>query len=104
MKRRPARAEAHRLGPYVGFILNAIAPDRHGAGGLNCAAPRIIHIDDRSFLLLLSLRSHIMKEAQLCAEVVVHRAMEIEMILRQIGKDRHVEFDAGGPVQGQRMG
>src|SRR2546422_6282378 len=42
------------------------------------------------------------EQAQLRLEVVLHVDMEIQVVLGQVGVDRHVEFTAGGAVQRQR--
>ena len=61
-------------------------------------APRIVDVDDRR----RSRRQHL-EQPPLGCEVLLHVAVEIEMIARQVREDARRESDAGHALQHQRM-
>ena len=64
---------------------------------------RIVGIDDRG-APGLGAGGEQAEEARLGIAVGVERHVKVEVVLRQVGEDGDVEFDAVRPVQGQRVG
>ncbi len=44
------------------------------------------------------------KQQRLCLAVFLHRTVEIQVILGQVGEQRHLEADAVNPLERQRVG
>ena len=63
----------------------------------------IVDVDDRDRALLFLLRYDSLEQFRLRLEIILHRAVKIEMVLRQVRENGDVPFDAACPFLGQRM-
>ena len=69
------------------------------AGLENLFGPRIIDVYDGRFIFLDMVGSgQALEELGFGSDVIFHGLMEIEMVLREVGKDRRIIFDAGDAV------
>ena len=86
---------AQIAGAVVGI---AVQGEGHGGRelGLETAAVGAVDVDDRD-------RRTGLEEAALGGEVVLHRRMEVEVVLGQVGEDGGGEMRAVGAVEGERM-
>ena len=63
----------------------------------------VVGINDRDSLFLFRLRGELKKQFRLGVEVIFHRPVKVEMILRKIGENRDIPLDSAGPFLRQRM-
>ena len=63
--------------------------DRAGQLGCQAPPPLVVDVDDRDVGLV--------EERALRREVLIHRAVEVEVVLRQVREDEHAEARAGEP-------
>ncbi len=83
------------MGGEVG--LGAVGGEGHAVELLGqAAAVGVVDVDDRR------LRAHL-EQQPLGAEVVLHRAVEVEVVLGEVGEEGHLEVDRVAAVQGQRV-
>ena len=66
-------------------------------------AVSIVDVHDGDRLLLRLLRREIGEELHLRIEVLLHRAVKIEMVLGQIGEDGDVPLDPASPLLRDRV-
>jgi hypothetical protein len=88
-------ASAHPITDHGSFLLQPIDQLR---------AIAIIYVDHgrRAGLRLLFRKSG--EELRFRLEIILHRPVKIEMVLRQIGEDSNVPFESARPVLRDRVG
>ena len=80
--------------PIVRFLLDSIGHYACGTLIDDLAPIGIIGIDNCD-----PLRFQMREQLQLRRKITFQRAVKIQMIVRQIGKDRHIEIDGFHPSQ-----
>ena len=63
----------------------------------------VIDIHNCNRLRLFPLAAKLCEKLRLGIEVALHRPVKIEMVLREIGKDSHVPFEAARAILRERM-
>ena len=108
--RRGVEAQMHTLGPhFIGqgvnmvFLPHAVSQVRGTGPGFNYFAGRLVRVEHRGLIGLIPIRQ-VFEEEALGIPVGLHGLMEIQMVLRNVGKHRRVELNAGHPFQGQGVG
>ena len=91
-----APVERHRLRPEVGGMFHAIGALRAGAAAQDRGAPGIVGVIDRLVALA--------EEPSLGCGVALHGAVEIQVVLGEVGEGRHRKVEAIHPVQCQGVG
>ena len=78
----------------------------HGTGRIRAhdCPRRIVRVDDGGLARLYTGCRNKLKKPRLCARIVFHRFMIVEMILRQVRKDGGIELDARHTPLIERMG
>ena len=67
------------------------------------SACRVVDVDDCGFILLMTSARHHVEKSCLRPQIIFHRAVEVQMVLREVREYRRIEFDARNSMFGKRM-
>ena len=110
-KRAMIQREMRTVRPHVDvrraqvgvFRMDAVCQMTAGRMVEHRLACRIVDVDDGRLALLRARLADVLEELRFRELVVFHRLVVVEMILREIRKDRRVELDACDAVLVERM-
>ena len=63
----------------------------------------VVDVDDGGFILLVTSARHHVEKSSLRPQIIFHRAVEVQMVLREVREYRRIELDARHPVFNERM-
>ncbi len=96
--RRQIRADVLRA--VIRFFTHAVGPAHRRRSRPDLPRPGIVGVDDRKGG---RRATGAFEEAVFGREVVLHRAVEVEMVLREVGEDGRVEPHSVDPLERQRV-